>query len=83
MVIMIVCWMCFCLVFFLFKNFEIMDDMVYLVFGIVFKISGMLDYCIVIMDNQVKLFVVVIFDKDVLVLCGNGFGMFVGKRIVR
>ncbi len=29
------------------------------------------------------MFSVVILDKDVPVLCGNGFGMFAGKRTVR
>ena len=67
----------------LLKNPEITDDMVHPVPGTVLKIPGTPDHCTVITDNQAKLFAVIILDKDVPVLCGNGFGMFAGKRTVR
>ncbi len=67
----------------LLNNPEITDDMVHPVPGTVLKIPGTPDHCTVITDNQAKLFAVVILDKDVPVLCGNGFGMFAGKRTVR
>ncbi len=63
----------------LLKNPEITDDMVHPVPGAVLKIPGTPDHCTVITDNQAKLFAVVILDKDVPVLCGNGFGMFAVK----
>ena len=64
----------------LLKNAEITDGMVHPVPGTVLKIPGTPDHCSVITDNQAKLFSVLIPDKDVPVLCGNGFGMFAGKR---
>ena len=67
----------------LLKNPEIPDDRVHPVPGTVFKIPGTPDHCPVITDNQAKLFPVVILDKDVPVLCGNGFGLFAGKGAVR
>lgn len=67
----------------LLKNAEITDSMVHPVPGTVLKIPGTPDHCSVITDNQAKMFSVVILDKDVPVLCGNGFGMFAGKRTVR
>lgn len=67
----------------LLKNPEITDDMIHPVPGTVLKIPGAPDHCTVITDNQAKLFSVVILNKDVPVLCGNGFGMFAGKRTVR
>ena len=67
----------------LLKNAEITDDMIHPVPGTVLKIPGAPDHCTVITDNQAKLFAVVILDKDVPVLCGNGFGLFAGKRTVR
>lgn len=57
--------------------------MVHPVPGTVLKIPGTPDHCTVITDNQAKLFAVVIPDKDVPVLCGNGSGLFAGKRTVR
>ncbi|GDJ30814.1 hypothetical protein BvCmsKSP050_03496 [Escherichia coli] len=68
---------------YLLKNAEITDGMVHPVPGTVLKIPGTPDHCTVITDNQAKLFAVVILDKDVPVLCGNGFGMFAGKRTIR
>ncbi len=67
----------------LLKNPEITDDMIHPVPGTVLKIPGAPDHCTVITDNQAKLFSVVILDKDVPVLCGNGFGMFAGKVMPR
>lgn len=67
----------------LLTNAEIPNDMVHPVPGTVLKIPGTPDHCTVITDNQAKLFPVVIPDKDVPVLYGNGFGMFAGKRTVR
>ncbi len=58
----------------LLKDPEISDDMVHPVPGTVLKIPGTPDHCsTVIADNQAKLLAVVILDKDVPVLCGNGF----------
>src|SRR5699024_12768397 len=56
--------------------------MVHPVPGTVLKIPGTPDHCTVITDNQAKMFAVIILDKDVPVLCGNGFGLFSGKRTV-
>ncbi len=67
----------------LLKNPEITDDMVHPVPGTVLKIPGTPDHCTVITDNQAKLFAVIILDKDVPVLYGNGFGLFAGKGAVR
>ena len=66
----------------LLKNPEIPDIPVHPVPGTVLKIPGAPDHCTVITDNQAKLFPVVILDKDVPVLYGNGFGLFSGKRTV-
>ena len=57
--------------------------MVHPVPGTVLKIPGTPDHCTVIADNQAKMFPVVILDKDVPVLCGNGFRLFAGKGAVR
>ena len=65
----------------LLKDPEITDDMVHPVPGTVLKIPGTPDHCSVITDNQAKLFAVVILDKDVPVLCGNGFGLFAGTAV--
>src|SRR5699024_7456649 len=67
----------------LLKNPEITDGMVHPVHGTVLKIPGTPDHCSVITDNQAKMFSVVILDKDVPVLCGNGFRLFAGKGAVR
>lgn len=58
----------------LLKNPEITDDMVHQYPAPSSKF-GTPDHCTVITDNRAKLFAVVILDKDVPVLCGNGFGM--------
>lgn len=67
----------------LLKNPEIPDDMVHPVPGPVLKIPSTPDQCTVIADNQAKMFPVIILDKDVPVLYGNGFGLFAGKGAVR
>ncbi|GDQ68028.1 hypothetical protein JI426_005532 (plasmid) [Escherichia coli O22:H8] len=67
----------------LLKNAEIPDDMVHPVPGTVLKIPGTPDQATVIADNQAKMRSLLILDKDVPVLCGNGFGLFAGKKTVR
>ncbi len=67
----------------LLKNPEIPDGMIHPVPGTVLKIPGTPDQGTVIADNQAKMFPVVILDKDVPVLCGNGFRLFAGKGAVR
>ncbi|CSM72273.1 Uncharacterised protein [Shigella sonnei] len=67
----------------LLKNAEIPDDMVHPVPGTVLKIPGTPDQAIVIADNQAKMRSLIILDKDIPVLCGNGFRLFAGKGAVR
>ncbi len=67
----------------LLKNAEIPDDMVHPVPGTVLKIPGTPDQATVIADNQAKMRSLIILDKDVPVLCGNGFRLFAGKGAVR
>jgi hypothetical protein len=56
--------------------------MVHPVPGTVLKILGAPDHYTVITDNQAKMRSLLILDKDVPVLYGNGFGLFSGKRTV-
>ncbi len=67
----------------LLKNAEIPDDMVHPVPGTVLKIPGTPDQATVIADNQAKMRSLIILDKDIPVLCGNGFSLFAGKGAVR
>lgn len=67
----------------LLKDPEIPDDMVHPVPGTVLKIPGTPDQATVIADNQAKMRSLIILDKDIPVLCGNGFSLFAGKGAVR
>ncbi|EHW83423.1 putative ydcA [Escherichia coli P0302308.2] len=57
--------------------------MVHPVPGTVLKIPGTPDQATVIADNQAKMRSLIILDKDIPVLCGNGFSLFAGKGAVR
>ena len=67
----------------LLKNPEIPDVPVHPVPGTVLKIPGAPDQRAILTDNQAKMRSLIILDKDIPVLCGNGFGLFAGKRTVR
>lgn len=67
----------------LLKNPEIPDVLVHPVPGTVLKIPGAPDQRAILTDNQAKMRSLIILDKDVPVLCGNGFRLFAGKGAVR
>ena len=56
----------------LLKNPEIPDVLVHPVPGTVLKIPGAPDQRAILTDNQAKMRSLIILDKDVPVLCGNG-----------
>lgn len=67
----------------LLKNPEIPDVLVHPVPGTVLKIPGAPDQRAILTDNQAKMRSLIILDKDIPVLCGNGFSLFAGKGAVR
>ena len=67
----------------LLKNPEIPDVPVHPVPGTVLKIPGAPDQRAILTDNQAKMRSLIILDKDIPVLCGNGFRLFAGKGAVR
>ncbi len=67
----------------LLTNPEIPDVLVHPVPGTVLKIPGAPDQRAILTDNQAKMRSLIILDKDILVLCGNGFSLFAGKGAVR
>lgn len=67
----------------LLTNAEIPDVPVHPVPGTVLKIPGAPDQRAILTDNQAKMRSLIILDKDIPVLCGNGFSLFAGKGAVR
>lgn len=67
----------------LLKDPEIPDDMVHPVPGTVLKIPCTPDQPLLLRTNRAKMRSLIILDKDIPVLCGNGFSLFAGKGAVR
>ena len=67
----------------LLTNAEIPDVPVHPVPGTILKIPGAPDQRAILTDNQAKMRSLIILDKDIPVLCGNGFSLFAGKGAIR